>query len=362
MSSTIFPESEECVASIDAFLTPVDELGLPVSMLAASVEATPAPDPDDERRRSSAVMQAALEYGDRIGTGFHGDVWPATDATSGQRYAVKEFRSAAALKQEVSAIRFATGIQTDCIVMFHGFTRQTPTGHPGIVLERMEGSVASLLEANGSGLPVPFVQTTARSIARALHACAVAGVTHRDVRPANFLHAGSRVVLADFGLAALDGHATDFVGSAMYMAPERLQGKLHGPASDVWSLGICVAELLLGEHPFVATGLVNSAQLDTPEGSYWALFEVMHLSDDIETPPVIKHIDAVIDSAVIVPLSQRFGDDAGAFVRACIRAHPNARATPISLLSFPFVSTLGADIFTDVADLVEVLATAHPDN
>jgi len=89
-----------------------------------------------------------------------------------------------------------------------------------------------------------------------------AHVVHRDIKPSNILiNARGQVKLCDFGTSKILHEQTmkatielkfkTFVGTLVYMSPERLNGEVYSPACDIWSLGISVMELAMGYHPFV---------------------------------------------------------------------------------------------------------------
>jgi serine/threonine-protein kinase len=119
-----------------------------------------------------------------------------------------------------------------------------------------------------------------------------AGVLHRDLKPANIMLEPSggpadRVVLIDFGFAAVEGSAKltqqgAIVGSLTYMAPERMRGEQIDQRSDLYSMGVIFYELLAGTPPFT-----SQDDLDLVE---------MHLRD--EPPP----LDPSSVPGVLVPI------------------------------------------------------------
>jgi serine/threonine protein kinase len=80
-------------------------------------------------------------------------------------------------------------------------------------------------------------------------------ILHRDIKTENcLLNSTGQVKLCDFGIASLleDGHSLNktVIGTTLFMAPERLQAKQYGKASDVWSLGLVLCHLVSGEKPW----------------------------------------------------------------------------------------------------------------
>ncbi len=133
-------------------------------------------------------------------------------------------------------------------------------GLPWIVMELVQGpSLARVIDQNG---PLSEAETVrvGTQIAAALAVSHQAGVVHRDIKPANVLLEGERVVVTDFGIAAVAGEVTltltgALLGTLAYMAPEQVNDRQATTASDVWSLGATLYAAVEGHPAFTATNI-----------------------------------------------------------------------------------------------------------
>jgi len=78
-------------------------------------------------------------------------------------------------------------------------------------------------------------------------------IIHRDIKPSNILlNSEGEIKLCDFGVSGelINSIAKTFVGTSIYMSPERIQGAEYSVKSDIWSLGITLIELATGQFPF----------------------------------------------------------------------------------------------------------------
>eukprot|EP00668_Euglena_longa_P004604 GGOE01005374.1.p1 GENE.GGOE01005374.1~~GGOE01005374.1.p1 ORF type:complete len:1020 (+),score=355.41 GGOE01005374.1:53-3061(+) len=131
--------------------------------------------------------------------------------------------------------------------------------HLYIMMEHMEGgSLASLLKRHGS-FPEQVVAQYAAQVVDGLRYLHKEGVIHRDIKAANLLtkkvkHGDTEAVivkLADFGVACttFEDRSGEAAGSPYWMAPEVIQLHPASVASDIWSLGCTLIELLTGDPP-----------------------------------------------------------------------------------------------------------------
>jgi formylglycine-generating enzyme required for sulfatase activity/tRNA A-37 threonylcarbamoyl transferase component Bud32 len=132
-------------------------------------------------------------------------------------------------------------------------------GVPYLVMRYVEGGALSdLLRQHPHGLPLDEAARLIGQIASALDYAHEAGVIHRDVKPSNvLLDKSGNVLLTDFGIAKIAEATVQLTGSGIigtpaYMSPEQGVGKELTPATDVYSLGVMLYEMLTGRVPFVA--------------------------------------------------------------------------------------------------------------
>ncbi|GLY72272.1 serine/threonine-protein kinase [Actinoallomurus iriomotensis] len=199
---------------------------------------------------------------DVIGRGGMGVVWRAWDADLDRTVAIKELRLPDGVDEGERATfyarlereaRAAARLKHPGIVTVHD--RLTVGGRPWIVMEYVEGGSLQDLLREHQRLDVGAVAALGTKMLTALRAAHAAGVVHRDVKPANVLLEGERVVLTDFGIAALEGDSTltrsgAILGTPAFMAPEQVRGQDATPETDLWSLGATLYAAVEGRVPF----------------------------------------------------------------------------------------------------------------
>lgn len=126
-----------------------------------------------------------------------------------------------------------------------------------IVMELVDGKTLQEFTRDGEGLEVEQVIDVIFKCAKALDYAHREGVVHRDIKPSNImLTHDDGVKIMDFGIAQLDKmeetQPVGLIGSPNYMSPEQVKDEPVGPASDLYSLGVVMFQLLTGRLPFEA--------------------------------------------------------------------------------------------------------------
>jgi len=219
-----------------------------------------------DRRRAPAVRfnttgERRYRYLRQLGHGSHGEIWLVFDRFAERNVALKRVRASSpiALLRFKREFRVMAPLQHRHLVRLIELTEDE--GGPFFTMEFVEGEdLRSLLERKvsslGLGKRCGLARELARQILPTLGFLHERGIVHCDVKPSNLLLGVDGVIkLGDFGsLAQLRGSTTRSLddgtaGTPRYMAPERLSKQPAVPASDLYSLGLVLFEILAGRRP-----------------------------------------------------------------------------------------------------------------
>jgi len=210
-----------------------------------------------------------------IGAGGFGEVWRATDAVLSRPVAVKlldpgHARQPEALARFRAEARRAAAVWHVNIAHVYDYDEPADGARPYLVMELVDGPCLAGVLAGGP-LDAARTMDIVAQTAAGLQAAHATGLIHRDIKPGNLLVApGGTVKITDFGISRAIGSApvtaTGVVmGTAGYLAPERIAGAQAAPASDLYALGIVAYECLTGAPPFAGRPLdVACAHRDRP--------------------------------------------------------------------------------------------------
>ncbi len=191
-------------------------------------------------------------------------------------------------------------------------------GRPFIVFEYVNGeNLKDLVDREGP-LPVRDALELGIQIGRALAFAHENGLVHRDVKPQNvLLDEDGRARVTDFGIArSLDVEGLTITGTVMgtsnYIAPEQAGGERVDARTDIYSLGVVLYELLVGEAPY--------------PGDTFVAVAMRHINDPVPVvadrrPDVPPHVDAALQRAMAKRPEDRFETmaDFVAELEACLR-------------------------------------------
>jgi serine/threonine-protein kinase len=203
---------------------------------------------------------AGTQLGDRydvlelIGRGGMGAVYRARDRELDEIVALKVIRPELAsdpgiverFRREVKLARRVTHKN-----VARTFELGSAGGHLFCTMELVEGESLTQRLAREKRLPVGDAAAVACALCDALEAAHAVDVIHRDIKPDNVLLASDgRVVMADFGVAAIHTGEGDLSGTPAYMAPEQAAGESPTPAADIYAVGLVLFEMLTGHRAF----------------------------------------------------------------------------------------------------------------
>ncbi|KAK4896572.1 Protein kinase of the Mitotic Exit Network [Elasticomyces elasticus] len=272
------------------------------------------PSKDGTAQRNAKEVEGLKDFqlGDILGRGAFGSVYRALNWSTGETVAIKQISlshlqqtSATHLPALMQEIDLLKNLNHPNIVKYHGFVKSTENLY--IILEYCEnGSLHSICKNFGK-FPENLVSLYTAQVLQGLVFLHEQGVIHRDIKGANILTTKEGLVkLADFGVAtksSTDGASV--VGTPYWMAPEVIELSGASTASDIWSLGCTVIELLDGKPPYS-----NFAPMP-------ALFRIVN--DD--HPPLPEGVSPLVRD----------------FLMQCFQKDPNLRVSAKKLLRHPWI-------------------------
>lgn len=219
------------------------------------------------------------QLGDCVGKGAFGSVFRALNMGTGETVAVKQVKLVDLPKSELRVITLEIDLLKNLdhpnIVKYQGFVKSAESLN--IILEYCENGSLHSISKNFGKFPENLVGIYMSQVLHGLLYLHEQGVIHRDIKGANILTTKHGLVkLADFGVATRTTtfHESSVVGTPYWMAPEVIELSGATTASDIWSLGCTVIELLDGKPPYhklqpmhALFRIVNDDHPPLPEGA-----------------------------------------------------------------------------------------------
>lgn len=194
----------------------------------------------------------------RLGQGGMAAVYLAEDRELGRRVAIKilddrHANDKAFVERFRREAQSAAGLTHPNIVAV--YDRGEAEGTSYIAMEYLDGPTLKELIQKQGPLPIPVAVDYARQILAAVGFAHRNGIVHRDIKPHNVLVGeDGRCKVTDFGIARSGAsemtEVGSIVGTAQYLSPEQARGGPISPASDLYSVGVVLYEMLTGQVPF----------------------------------------------------------------------------------------------------------------
>jgi serine/threonine-protein kinase len=205
------------------------------------------------------VLDNRYELVEFIGKGGMALVYRAIDKRTGHNVAVKILRP-----EYNQDAEFCTRFEREAVaaskMSHHNIVNLLDVGQDDnmryLVMEYVRGrTLKEVIKQNGPLNPNVAAQVAIRILSALQHAHKN-GIIHRDIKPQNILvHSDGLIKVGDFGIARVAGSNTistdDIVmGSVHYFSPEQAKGEPVTAASDLYSVGVVLYEMLTGKPPF----------------------------------------------------------------------------------------------------------------
>lgn len=260
------------------------------------------------------IMAQDLEVRRFIGKGSAATVQEAIHKPTGTLIALKSINAYDKEKRKQLMNDIKALEQSECPFLVKFYGAYFDEGHVKVALELMDGgSLRDLVKQ----LKVPIIpeailsKITQQTLNGLMYLHKIKHQVHRDIKPDNVLiNSCGAVKLSDFGISKelemTMGLCNTFVGTMIYMSPERIHGKKYSYSSDIWSLGLMVIELARGCYPY-------------PKASTY-----IEMIENIMSSPEPN-------------LPSGFSSELKDFISHCVKKNPEERWTTVQLAAHPWV-------------------------
>jgi serine/threonine-protein kinase len=279
------------------------------------------------------MLAGRYQLESRIAAGGMGEVHVATDTRLHRRVAVKLLREELADSGDFIE-RFRREALMSARLTHPSVARILDYGQDGathfIVMELVEGRDLAKLLAERGRIPAQEAARMTAQVCDALGAAHEAGFVHRDIKPSNvIITPDGAVKVTDFGIArALGGSSLTetgtIMGTAQYVSPEMVRGEPANEASDQYSVGVLLFQMVTGSVPF--------------DGDSPVAVALRHLDSEVPRPSALVPdvpiaLDEVVARATATDPHDRFPDVAAmaAALRQVAAAGPSQSAPTVAL-------------------------------
>jgi serine/threonine protein kinase len=264
----------------------------------------------EHRLEESELVLARYRLESPIGRGGFGDVWAATDVRTGRKVTVRVPNPG----NDMARALFARETRALSRLDHHGIISLLDAEDGFVVTEMLSGrTLRHLIDATPPEEREDLLWIV-RDVANAMAYSHSRGVIHRDLKPDNVFiqeHDGRKQAkVLDFAISKLDDDSDEergtVVGTPLYMSPEAVRGDDVGTATDVYSLGVLLFELLTGRRPFDASTVedlmrqkLDNAPVEIPKtvSKPHAILLNRMLSGDPRLRPAMAEVAHQLDDA-----------------------------------------------------------------
>ncbi|KAH9487860.1 Dual specificity mitogen-activated protein kinase kinase 5 [Bulinus truncatus] len=264
------------------------------------------------------ITKESLHFGQMVGEGNGGKVYRAVHKPSGKIMAVKEIDvviEADQQRQIISELEILYKCNCRMIISFYG----------AFFFENRIFMCTEFMDGGSLDQYMPVNETVlgqiSLSVIEGMFYMWNLKILHRDIKPYNILvNTAGQVKLCDFGVSTqlIKSIATTFLGTNVYMAPERLQGHDYGIPAEVWSFGVTLFELATGKLPFAT----------------------LNCSDRNVVLQPIEIMRAIIEEPQMKLSANQFSPHLVDFVNRCLHKMPALRLSVQDLKNHPFMRSL----------------------